>query len=132
MRAAARLDREGARLVTLPAAIAAEIETELGQRINQTTPVSGGCIHTALRLQTDLGTCFVKYGDARGGVMFETESIALEEIGATETVRVPRVIARGSRWFLLEWLEPGPPSREAWRAFGAALARMHRVRHDRF
>jgi fructosamine-3-kinase len=118
--------------VTLPAAIAAEIETQLGQRIAQAAPVSGGCIHTAMRVQTDECTYFVKYGAAEGGAMFETESLALQEIAATQTVRVPEVIARGSRWLLLEWLEPGQPSREAWRAFGEALARMHRVRHDRF
>ena len=116
----------------LPAAVAAEIEDLLQDTIQQVSGVAGGCIHSAMRLDTRRASYFVKHGDLSAGAMFEAEALALMEIGNTRTVHVPTVIGRGPRWLLLEWLEPGTPGRDGWRSFGADLAHMHRVRKDRF
>jgi protein-ribulosamine 3-kinase len=118
--------------VKLPAAVAAEIEGLLQENIRQVSSVAGGCIHSALRVDTDRASYFAKHGDLSAGVMFEAEAFALGEIGKTQTVRVPAVIGRAPRWLLLEWLEPGSPRRDGWRSFGAELALMHRARSDRF
>ncbi len=116
----------------LPSVIGAEIEAQTGERIGQTSRVSGGCIHTAVRIETERSTYFVKYGDPASGAMFETEAAALAEIERTRTVRVPTVIARGNCWLMLEWLEPGNPGRKEWLGFGSALARLHQVKNQRF
>jgi protein-ribulosamine 3-kinase len=119
-------------LVGLPSAVRAEIEAALGHRIEQAAPVSGGCINSAARLATGLGPYFLKWCERGAAPTFEAESRALECIRATNTVRAPLTVARGDRWLLLEWLEPGQPSRVDWVGFGRQLAAMHRVKHTQF
>jgi fructosamine-3-kinase len=56
----------------------------------------------------------------------------LERIAATKTVRVPRVVASGERWLMLEWLPGGTATIPGWQSFGRALARLHRARSERY
>ena len=44
---------------------------------------------------------------------------------------MPRVIAAGERWLLLEWLEPARATDAAWSDFGARLAALHAPRQQR-
>ena len=119
-------------MVRLPDDVRADIEAALGSNIEQATPVSGGCINSAARLTTGLGPYFLKWCERGATSTFEAESRALESIRATTTVRVPLTVAGRDRWLLLEWLEPGQPSRADWITFGRQLAAMHRFRHAQF
>lgn len=95
--------------------------------------VGGGCISPAARVETTAGPRFLKWaGDRQADGLFQSEADGLRALAAAGPVRVPRVEAIGSDWILTEWLEPGPATQATWEAFGAALARLHRVQSDDF
>lgn len=93
------------------------------------TPVGGGCINRAYRLEgTDGSRYFLKLNDARHLPMFIAEATGLDAIAATHTLRVPLPIAHGSAnahsFLVLEHLELG--SRGNARLLGEQLAALHR------
>ena len=99
------------------------------------TPVGGGSINQAYRLEGTGGTCyFVKLNDSRHLDMFVAEAAGLEAIAATNTIRVPRPLAHGSMgrqsYLVLEHLELG--SRGNAKRLGEQLAALHRCEAKRF
>lgn len=103
-------------------------------------PVGGGCIHSALRVEGDTPggprTFFAKVNDAAHAAMFDAEAEGLAAIGATGTVAVPAVVARGAdgerAWLVLEWLDLVPLGAASGARLGEALAALHRVPQARF
>ncbi len=97
---------------------------------------AGVDISAAFRLPTEDGTVFLKTGPESELDMFTAERDALLELASAGEVRVPRPLVAdtaGGRAFLaLEWLELGPADAAANRAFGRALARLHRHTADAF
>ena len=96
--------------------------------LRNTSSVSGGSINDAHRIEGLDGTCyFVKLNDARHHPMFVAEAEGLEAIAATNTLRVPRVIALGSAgrhsYLVLEFLELN--GRGNARMLGEQLAALH-------
>ncbi len=99
--------------------------------------ISGGCIHPAARvgvpgdLPPGMGgggearEAFVKWGppDARS---FPEEAEGLKALARRGGLRVPRVLAVGPRWIVLEYLPPGTPDAETDHRLGAGLAHLHR------
>lgn len=98
-------------------------------RVDRATwcPVASGAWASNWSLRSAAGLHFVKIGRIAGMLACEAEGLAA--LAATDTVRVPRVIAHGRDgnhdWLVLEWLsiDAGPLSR----TLGAALARLHRA-----
>lgn len=95
----------------------------------KTTPVGGGSINAAYRLEaTDGVRYFVKLNGVQHLNMFVAEAAGLEAIAATNTIRVPRTIAHGSTggqsFLVLEHLGLG--SRGDARLLGEQLAALHR------
>jgi fructosamine-3-kinase len=120
-------------LVTLPRAVAAEIEAAIDTRILSATRVGGGCISPAARLETsDNQLYFVKWTEHGKGRVLAAEAFSLDRIAETNTVRVPTVRAYGLQWLIMEWLEPGTPGPQAWRNFGTAIERLHRIKDGCF
>lgn len=115
-------------------AIAAPIE------ITAATPVTGGCIHTALAVsgETALGKrrFFAKTNDAAAAAMFAAEAEGLDALRSAKALRVPRVVARGGddemAWLVLEWLDLAPLDAKSAARLGTALAAQHRVPQDKF
>jgi fructosamine-3-kinase len=103
--------------------------------IQNTRPVGGGCIHHVLRLDTGQQSYLLKWNPSPLPDMFVTEARGLELMHATNTVRVPAVLAASNAtadhpaYILLEWLEgSGSPSRpEAQETLGRQLAAMHQA-----
>jgi protein-ribulosamine 3-kinase len=118
-------------------AIAAAIReaTHHDFRARNATPVGGGCINQALRLEgVDGSRYFVKLNDARKLEMFEAESIGLEQMAQTRTVRVPQPVVHGTAgrqaFLVLEWLElDGGGSAHQ---LGEQLAALHRCMANQF
>jgi fructosamine-3-kinase len=109
-------------------------------RVEQASPVSGGCIHQARRVRTSEGEFFVKWSAHGPTDIFVREAEGLEALrSAGDEIVIPRVIAAaepsaGSPAFLvLEYLEPGGRHhlQDAAR-LGRGLAAIHRRRGDRF
>ena len=95
-------------------------------------PVGGGSINRAFAISDqDHRAYFVKLNDASCLAMFEAEALGLQQIAATQTIRVPLPICwgttQGSAYIVLEWLDLGYGTHRAWAAMGQQLAAMHRV-----
>ena len=87
--------------------------------------VGGGDVAAAYRVESGTRQVFLKVGVA--AVALAAEALALEEIAATRTLRVPSVLAcgeaEGSGYLLLEWIDL---SRSGdWDAAGRQLAALH-------
>jgi fructosamine-3-kinase len=103
-------------------------------------PVSGGCIHEALKLEgEDAGgkkSYFAKVADLERVPMLAAEAEGLAAIAKVGAVRTPHVVARGEDdehgWLILEWLELGPLSAHSGAALGKALAAQHRATFPQF
>jgi fructosamine-3-kinase len=117
--------------------IAASIGTATSQafQLYKHTAIGGGWINQTYRISDRDGRhYFVKLNAADQLTMFSAEVAGLNEIAATQTIRVPRPIAYGiasSQAFLvLEYLELGGNGNSA--LLGEQLAAMHRCSSRQF
>jgi len=125
--------------VTLPPGVREAIETALEARLGRPSavediaPISGGCISPVGRIRTSSGeSFFLKWGGPNlPDALLAAEARGLRQLAATDTVRVPEVMAEGAPgdppWLLLEWLEPGPATGTSWERLGRELAALHAV-----
>jgi fructosamine-3-kinase len=121
--------------------IAQQISQATGQDFHGThrRSVGGGSINQAYALSDDdRGSSpqgnqayFVKINEASQVSMFEAEARGLQQIAATQTIRVPQPICWGtverSAYIVLEWLELGYGDHQAWEEMGRNLAALHQV-----
>lgn len=112
--------------------IARHISQESG---NDFTPssrqhLSGGCINQAVRLSDGEQDWFVKLNRASLFDMFEAEFEGLNEIDASNSIRVPRPLCVGTTgieaYIITEYLELGPAQGDGQALAGEQLATMHR------
>lgn len=92
--------------------------------------VGGGCVNECACLRTRAGRFFLKWNREAGEEFFRAEAEGLAALAATETVRVPRVVARSGadddvHWLLLEWIEREPAAAPDWGRLGRELAALH-------
>jgi len=111
--------------------VATEISAATGRPFSlcRTTPVGGGSINEAYRLEASGGArYFLKLNDERHYPMFVAEAAGLETIAATGTLRVPIPVTHGTvgrqSYLVLEHLELG--ARGNVRQLGEQLAALHR------
>ena len=119
-----------------------QIDTSLSDALGepfftqQRESVSGGCISTTLRIDGPDFPVFLKLGQASDEPMFDAEADALQAIAATNTVRVPAVIARGTAcgraWLAIEFIETGRPAPDAAAHLGEQLAGLHSATGSQF
>jgi len=102
------------------------------QRIRE-TPVSGGDICAANRLTLDDGSSLFAKSWPEGSDadmpegFFASEAAGLRWLREANAVPVPEVVVALPELLALEWVEPGEPTPEAARRFGAELAALHRA-----
>lgn len=91
--------------------------------------IGGGSINQAFLLADGEQRFFVKLNTAGTVEMFAAEAIALQQMLATRTIRVPEPICWGTTgshaYIVLEWLDLG--GAQNWERLGEALAALHRV-----
>jgi fructosamine-3-kinase len=113
----------------IEAAIRAAIAASFS--IDSRTVSGGGCINECHIVRGQGRAYFVKLNAPDKALMFSAEAAALDEIGRTQTVRVPRPVCHGAcpaaSWIVLEHLELHPAGDKSMRALGASLARLHQV-----
>ncbi|BBC25845.1 fructosamine kinase family protein [Pseudanabaena sp. ABRG5-3] len=94
---------------------------------------SGGCINQTTKISDGKRDFFVKTNTANQLDMFVAEAIALQQMYATKTMRVPQPICWGiageAAYLVMENLDLG--GGQDWEAMGCHLAAMHRVTSDR-
>lgn len=115
------------------------IESTLGVRLADAKPLAGGDIHRACRLvATDGREWFVKTNTAaQAAAMFKTEAQGLALLGASRSIRTPRIFGQGctpegEAYLVLEYIAPGYKNRLFWENFGRALAHLHGNTSERF
>ncbi len=94
---------------------------------------SGGCINQTCKISDGKRDFFVKTNTAPQLDMFVAEAIALNQMYATQTIRVPQPICWGiagdAAYLVMENLDLG--GRQDWEAMGRHLALLHQVTSDR-
>src|SRR4028118_455773 len=113
--------------------IAAHISETTGETffLDNRHSVSGGCINQGYSISSSSRAYFAKINQASQIAMFEAEALGLQQIRATQTIRVPEPICWGtegnSAYIVLEWLDLGSRGGErAWEEMGRQLAAMHK------
>jgi len=96
----------------------------------------GGCINECHVIRGGGRAYFVKLNTPDRSKMFAAEAAGLDEIGRTQSIRVPRHVCHGTcpaaGWIALEHLELGPADSKGLRALGSNLARLHRATSNRY
>jgi fructosamine-3-kinase len=103
-----------------------------GLQVSAATPVHGGDIAKAYRLDTPAGPLFAKTHPDPMPALFEREAAGLRALRATGAVAVPEVIRETSAGLVLEWIEVGRRTPAADLALGTELAALHRVTGPHF
>lgn len=102
--------------------------------VKKSAMVGGGCIANATRIDTEEGIYFLKWADGEAGQSFRAELdglYALHEASNNLHMVIPEPLLAENAganpgFLLMEWIEHGRPQSEDWRAFGRALAELHR------
>ncbi|MFZ9215927.1 MAG: fructosamine kinase family protein [Vulcanococcus sp.] len=117
------------------------IKQQTGAELARLSPVGGGCIHSAWRLELQDGrVCFAKTNQADLLPVLEAEADGLralrQTLDAPRPLQIPEPLALGlagrEAVLLLSWLElQSSPQRgsqhdSAWGELGAGLAQLHR------
>ncbi|MEG4898318.1 fructosamine kinase family protein, partial [Microcoleus sp. F10-B4] len=78
--------------------IAARISEVTGNKflIDNRRSVSGGCINQGYSISSSSRTYFAKINQASQIAMFEAEALGLQQMRATQTIRVPEPICWGT------------------------------------
>jgi len=115
-------------------ALEAWLRRQLGAGLLSHSPVGGGCIHSAWRLQLDDGRCvFLKGNRAAALPMLDAEADGLAALAAVAPtgLRLPTPLAWGrvgdQAVLVLSWLDlEQRGGAGAWSRLGQDLARLHR------
>jgi protein-ribulosamine 3-kinase len=115
------------------------LQSYTGQNIHikNSSPLSGGSINNAYRLETNAGAFFMKYNRASAYPgMFQQEARGLELLLKAKAIRVPEVIAYGEAgndtFILLEYLNSSVKKNHFWEDFAHNLAALHKNTSDQF
>lgn len=114
------------------------IQTHTGSlfRIESRHAIGGGCISDAFEVSDGQRRFFIKTNAISFKDAFATEAVALREIAATRTLRVPEVIATfesdSQSFLILEFLDTRSSRSGDWRELGRQLAELHSVRQPYF
>jgi fructosamine-3-kinase len=100
--------------------------------VKRVTPVAGGCIHQAVRLETTLGEFFAKWNEDCPRDLFVSEAAGLRELRAAASgLAVPEVFVAAEpsggapALIVMEYLAPAEGARDD-AALGRGLAALHR------
>ena len=100
--------------------------------LDSVTPISGGCIHHAAKLQLKDGRDFFCKSSSGAIDMFAQEALGLAALSNAQVIYVPKVIGIGIiqedvGCLLLEHISPGHPGQNFWADFGQRFAKLHRT-----
>lgn len=107
-------------------------------RILSSNTLGGGCINHASRLQTNVGTFFLKWNASCPPDMFQREAEGLRELrkAASDALLIPEVICyqevgEHPGFLVMEYFDSGRSGNDDEK-LGRGLARIHWFKNDRF
>ena len=89
-------------------------------------------MNVAAKLDTPTRSILAKWRPGAPIDAFLTEAADLEKLRAAGALRVPKVIAVGTTYLALEWLEPAPPGPDFGARFARGLAELHKTTAPQF
>jgi fructosamine-3-kinase len=98
--------------------------------------ITGGCIHPALKLATDLNEdFFVKWSPHAEGDAFAAEADGIQALHDADALMVPELIGYSEpgqepAWILMEFIPHGKPAVDHPERLGDGLAALHRSRPE--
>ena len=111
------------------------VEEAVGQTVAAVTPVSGGDIAHAFRVELvgDSASLFAKTLPTPPPSLFSAEARGLQFLAAASGgVPVPEVVPVADTAIVLRWIDAGPPSPDRAEEFGRRLAMTHADHPDAF
>lgn len=110
---------------------------QIPSEIQAVSPISGGDINAAYRLELPETNLFVKSNSAtRFPGMFVAEQRGLDLLRANTALRVPETHFvcefEGNAFLVMEFVQQGAPSADMSGHFGAELAKLHRSTQEEF
>ncbi len=110
-----------------------KIENILGSEIESLDSISGGCISSAVKLETKTGkNYFLKLNALSSNDMFLKEANGLRELREANSLRVPGVILADESFILLEYISPGKRRSDFFEDFGRRFAGLHKFTSESF
>lgn len=121
----------------IPTPILQQLEGTHNISISNSSSVSGGCINSCFKIDTNSESYFLKWNIAdRYPKMFESEAVGLDMLSINSSFTIPKVLFCGEAnkysWLLMEYIERGISKKEYWSELGEKLAQMHRVTDTAF
>lgn len=105
-------------------------------RIDRITPIGGGCIHHALKVESSVGTFFTKWNTADAIGMFEAEVDGLLCLSGKSPLKIPSPIVcsviENYALLILEYLPQQPYTQGYWSALGSGIAILHTNTENNF
>lgn len=105
-------------------------------QLNTISSVSGGCINTAYKVETDQGSFFLKWNKEELDNMFQSEDRGLSILKERSPIKIPETLGQGivdhKSYLLTEWIETGHPSSKFWENFSINLASQHKKTTSEF
>lgn len=102
--------------------------------INSHGSLSGGCINQAYKISNGDTSYFLKLNDAKHADMFKVEALSLQELSASNTLRVPQPVCYGEfnaqTYLVMEHLNLSGSVDDI--SLGQQLAAMHRLTSNQF
>lgn len=97
-------------------------------------PLSGGCINSAFKIQTELSKYVIKLNKLDKSEMFQKEAMGLNLLKEGSWINIPQVFKTGilenQSFLLLEYVESKNPNEKGYRDLGESLANLHLHRRD--
>lgn len=105
--------------------------------IRKQSPVSGGDINRAYKIDSNVGDFFIKLNHSgRFPAMFEKEAKGLQLLADRGEINVPDVVGSGvheeEAFLILKHIGSAPMKADFWEIFGHKLARMHQHGNELF
>lgn len=109
----------------------------LSSPIKSITPISGGDISQAFRLETDQGSFFLKINSGTDAFpLFESEVQGLQALRETGLFRIPQVIKVAQvdhqAMLLMEFVASGHRKKGFWESFAQKMAQLHQHSQAQF
>ncbi|WP_303316042.1 fructosamine kinase family protein [Flavivirga abyssicola] len=109
----------------------------LNESITKVSPVHGGDISKAFKIETSNNAYFLKSNNvSNASNMFQIEAYGLQVIRKTNTIKTPKVLAcdtfQNVAFLLMEFIDSKSPSSVDYKNLGYQLAQLHQCTSDSF
>lgn len=121
-------------MIDPPGALLGAVSAAIGARIVRASPIGGGMINNAARIETPDAPLFLKWTDSSAAAFYAVEADGLRRLRETGCVRVPEVVAfedagaRGRSFLVMEWIDtPARVAPDLGLRLAADLAALHQT-----